>query len=63
MIMSYSKITLAADVNNFINFDEVSRVEVIGDNGRLLSLWNVEDVQAQIQDNGGTLKVFLKGDK
>lgn len=43
---------------------KVNRLEVIGDNGRLLTVW-VErpfEVTESLQDEGRTLKIFLKGD-
>ena len=43
--------------------DKVTRVEVIGDRSRLLTLWNVKDVRIDLQDEEKTLKVFLKGEK
>jgi len=42
---------------------KVTRVEVIGDSGRILSLWNVKNVSADLQDNEKTLKIFLEGGK
>ena len=42
---------------------EVSRVEVIGDGGRIFTNHDICDVQVSIQDGGRTLKVFLAGNK
>jgi hypothetical protein len=42
--------------------DKVTRVEVIGDSGRLITLWDVKDVRIDLQDEEKTLKVFLKGE-
>lgn len=42
---------------------KVTRVEVIGDHGRLFTLWGLlAGIELQLQDDGRTLKVFLKGD-
>ena len=38
----------------------VTRVEVIDNGGRTLTLYSVADVEFHIQDEGRTLKVFLK---
>jgi len=43
--------------------DKVTRVEVIGDGCRYLTLWDVKDVEIDLQDEGKTLKVFLEGGK
>lgn len=37
----------------------VTRVEVIGEGGRLLTLHNVCDVSFSQQDDGRTLKIFV----
>jgi hypothetical protein len=42
------------------NYGKVTRFEVIDRFGRSYSNWNVEDVRFSLQDNGKTLKVFLK---
>lgn len=42
---------------------KVTRVEVIGDSGRILSLWNVKNVSADLQDEEKTLKIFLEVNK
>jgi len=48
-------------INNSINaLDGVTRVEVIDDNGRSYSQWDVKDVQLSFQDENKTLKIFLK---
>lgn len=39
----------------------VTRVEVIGEGGRLLTLHNVSEVQYSKQDRGKTIKIFLRG--
>lgn len=46
-----------------INFPAVTRVEVIDDNGRSYSEWDVHSVEASVQDDGKTLKIFLKKNK
>lgn len=42
------------------NYDKVTRFEVIDRCGRVYSNWHVEDVKFSLQDEGKTLKVFLK---
>ena len=39
---------------------EVTRIEVITDNGREFVRHNCADVQVSLQDDGRTIKVFLK---
>lgn len=45
---------------NNTDYDNVTRVEVIDRFGRSYSNWNVEDIEFSLQDNGRTLKVFLR---
>ena len=42
------------------DFKDVNRVEVIDRFGRSYSNWNVEDVEFSLQNDGRTLKIFLK---
>lgn len=46
------------------SFTKVNRVEVIQHsepyNGRAYTNYNAKDVEVQLQDNGKTLKIFLK---
>lgn len=58
-----------SDLRNNVRLDsldtsEVRRVEVIQHsepyNGRAYSNYNAKEVELQIQDNGKTLKIFLK---
>lgn len=39
--------------------NRVTRVEVIDEHARQYSRWNIEYVQAVLQDNGKTLKIFI----
>lgn len=39
---------------------KITRVEVIDSSGRSYSKWDVKDVELSFQDEGRTLKVFLK---
>lgn len=41
------------------NYPEITRVEVITNNGREYVNWDCSDVKVTIQDQGRTLKVFL----
>ena len=40
--------------------EKVSRVEVIDQTGRAYVKWNVSGVQLHLQDDGRTLKLFVK---
>jgi hypothetical protein len=42
------------------NYPDVTRVEVIGNNGREYVQYECSDVQVSLQDDGRTVKVFLK---
>ena len=44
--------------NKEIKLPKVTRVEVIDDSGRAYTKWNVK-VEAQLQDNERTLKIFV----
>jgi hypothetical protein len=41
------------------NYPEVTRVEVIANNGRELVRYECSNVQVSLQDDGQTIKVFL----
>ena len=44
-----------------VRTSKVTRVEVIDENGRTYVNWNKDnEVELQLQDNGRTLKVFIK---
>lgn len=43
-----------------MDLSKVDRVEVIDQNGRMLVLYGVAAVQGMLQDDGRTLKVFLR---
>jgi hypothetical protein len=45
---------------DLIPYSQITRVEVIGTHGRELVKHDVTDVQISIQDDGRTLKLFLK---
>jgi len=47
-------------IQNMIPFPKVDRVEVIDEKGRSYTHYNAKDVQIHLQDDGRTLKVFLK---
>tara|TARA_B110000503_G_scaffold31607_1_gene51106 strand:- start:22 stop:282 length:261 start_codon:yes stop_codon:yes gene_type:complete len=47
-------------VTDLIPYSRITRVEVIGTHGRELVKHDVTDVQISIQDDGQTLKLFLK---
>ena len=40
--------------------EEITRVEVIDENGRAYVNWEVEDLQLHVQDSGRTLKLFVR---
>lgn len=46
-----------------IKYPDVNRFEVIDSTGRAYVQYNVKDVTLSLQDNGCTLKVFLKENK
>lgn len=46
--------------NDLTVLEGVSRVEVIDAKGRSYSNWNVEDLEVSMQDDGRTMKLFLK---
>tara|TARA_R110000822_G_scaffold275773_1_gene397916 strand:+ start:35564 stop:35743 length:180 start_codon:yes stop_codon:yes gene_type:complete len=46
-------------IDGNISFPLLSRVEVIDESGRLLTLNHVKNVTLSTQDGGKTLKVFL----
>jgi len=48
-------------LQDVVLFDnKVNRVEVVDNTGRVYTKYNVENVYCQLQDDGKTLKVFLK---
>lgn len=38
----------------------VSRLTVVGDDGRVLEVWDISDLKAALQDDERTLKIFYK---
>jgi hypothetical protein len=42
---------------------DVTRVEVIDGKGRSYTNWNVESLEFSLQDEGRTLKIFIKESK
>jgi hypothetical protein len=42
-----------------MNTNKVTRVEVIGQNGRELVQYDLKNVELQLQDDNRTLKVFI----
>lgn len=48
-------------LENVVLFDnKVTRVEVVDNTGRVYTKYNVVNVYCQLQDDGKTLKMFLK---
>lgn len=45
---------------NDTDTSKVTRVEVIDDNGRSYVKYGIEDIEFSLQDDGRTLKLFLK---
>lgn len=41
-------------------YPEVSRIEVIDGGGRAYTQWGVEAVEVHLQDDGRTMKIFLR---
>ena len=46
--------------DQLVDLNRATRVEVVDDDGRSYMEYNAEAVQVSIQDDGKTLKVFLK---
>jgi hypothetical protein len=44
------------------NYPDVTRFEIIDDNGRVYTNYDVSNAQVSLQDDGKTLKVFLSYD-
>lgn len=44
----------------FNDYNKVTRFEIVDRFGRSYSNWNVEDIEFSLQDDGKTLKVFLR---
>lgn len=44
-------------------YPEVTRVEVIDSSGRAYTCYDAKDVEISTQDNGRTIKVFLKNNR
>lgn len=42
---------------------KMTRLTVVGDKGRIVELWDLTKVEISVQDNGRTLKVFIRGDE
>ena len=42
--------------------DEINRVEVIDEDGRVYSNMKVSNLKLSLQDDGRTLKIFIKGE-
>lgn len=38
----------------------VSRLTVVGDDGRVLEVWDISDLKTALQDDERTLKIFYK---
>jgi hypothetical protein len=55
-----SEDTLAPNGDFLKNHPEVTRVEVITDDGREFVRYGCHNVQVSLQDDGRTIKVFLK---
>lgn len=48
-------------IKNHLNFHGINRFEVIGKNGReFVEYADYDSVEVHLQDNGKTMKVFLK---
>ena len=48
---------------NIMPFPEITRVEIIDSTGRAYTQYNVAEVQMSIQDDGRTMKIFLKNEE
>ena len=54
------KTDFIVDDEDIMFSNKVSRFEVIDNKGRAYVKYNVKDLSFQIQDDGATIKVFLK---
>ncbi len=54
------KTDFIVDDEDIMFSSKVSRFEVIDNKGRAYVKYNVKDLSFQIQDDGATIKVFLK---
>lgn len=41
--------------------EEITRIEVVDDSGRVYSNWKVTNSKLSLQDDNKTLKIFIKG--
>jgi hypothetical protein len=39
--------------------EQATRLEVIGNTGRLLTKWNLNSILVSVQDDGRTVKIFI----
>lgn len=56
------KARLSTDMPDAIKYFLADRVEVIDSRGRAFTAHDVKDVMTVLQDNGKTLKIFLKNE-
>jgi hypothetical protein len=42
-----------------LNTEQVTRVEIIDDTGRVYVTWGITSLELQLQDDDRTLKIFL----
>jgi hypothetical protein len=63
-IVAYNILEQAKEMEQILNTSKINRVEVIQHsepyNGRAYTNYNAKDVEVQFQDEGETLKIFLK---
>lgn len=46
-----------------LDFTKATRLTIVGDRGRLMELWGLDEIRIETQDDGRTVKVFVKGDQ
>lgn len=50
---------MSDQIKELVNFDKVTRIELIKDGKRSFVTWNAKHVQLSLQDDNRTLKVFF----
>lgn len=46
-------------IKEFTVFPKITRVEVIGETGRMYVNWGCKGIKLSIQDDGRTMKIFI----
>ena len=54
---------MSDQIKELVNFDKVTRIELIEDGKRRFVTWTAKNVQLSLQDSNRTLKVFFIEEK